>query len=149
MSNPQVANGNIGPLTALYDPSTGKLGIAWQAGPVAQDPSTGIYYAPGAMDVTVEANEPVSSSAALTQVAGSAASVALLAANTSRKAAYIYNNSTVNLYLAYALTASASAFTIKIPPATLWEMPTSPIWQGALSGIWESATGNAQITEVS
>jgi hypothetical protein len=91
---------------------------------------------------------PVGRTATLTQIAASATTGVLLAANPVRKAAYVYNDSSANLYVAFAATATTSAYTVKVPAATLYEMPLSPAYQGIISGIWDSATGNARITEV-
>ena len=92
---------------------------------------------------------PASTSANLTSVNAATANTALLAANASRKAAYIYNNGGANLYLAYGNTASTIAFTVKIAAYGFFELPATPVWQGAISAIWDSASGSAQITEVS
>ncbi len=85
-----------------------------------------------------------------TSVAGNAAAVALLAANTNRKAAYIFNDSTATLYIglfAHA-TLTTTNYTTQIPANVLWEMPIYPVYTGEISGIWASATGNARITEM-
>jgi len=72
-----------------------------------------------------------------------------LALNTSRKGAYFFNDSTAVLYLAYAATASTTAYTVQIPANSFFEMPPEPVFTGAISGIWASANGNARITELS
>jgi len=92
---------------------------------------------------------PAASNATLTSVTAATTSTALLAANPSRKGAYIYNNGGANMYLAYGATASLTAFSVKIAAGSFFELPTTPVWQGALSAIWDSVSGNAQITEVS
>lgn len=91
---------------------------------------------------------PASQASTLSSVAGSASSVPLLAANANRKAAYFYNDSTANLYLAFSNTASTTAYTVKLPAGAYYEAPTSPVWQGAISGIWDSTSGSVRITEV-
>ncbi len=88
-------------------------------------------------------------SAAITSVASSATTVSLLVSNGSRKGVIITNDGTANLFLAYASTASTTAFTVKLPPSAVWEMPPPPIYTGAISGIWDSAAGSARITELS
>ena len=103
------------------------------------------------VQVEVETNEPTSSTGTPTSVAGSASAVALLASNTARKGAYIYNDSAATLYIglfAHA-TLTTSVYTTQVPPGNLYEMPTSPVYTGEISGIWSSATGNARITEMS
>ena len=86
--------------------------------------------------------------AVLTSVASSVSSVTIAAANTARRMLLIYNDSTSVLYLAYAATATATAFTIKLPAASLYEMP-SPVYTGIVTGIWSSANGSARVTEMS
>lgn len=87
-------------------------------------------------------------SAALTQVTASASSVSLLAANASRRGLMLFNNSTKTCYVAFAATASASAFSIKLPGGALYEKE-EPIYTGAISAIWDAANGQMQITELS
>lgn len=89
-----------------------------------------------------------SASAALSSVASSASTVSLSAANANRKGWQVFNDSSAVLYIAFAATASQSAYTTQIPPNSLYEMPLS-IYTGAISGIWASAVGNARITELS
>jgi hypothetical protein len=108
-----------------------------------------VRHGPISVDVSVEVNGVTSSSESLTQVTAQVTNQPLLAANPNRKGAYVFNNSTGNLYLAFGTVASATAFTVKIAASGYYELPTSPVWQGALSGIWDAANGNAQITEVS
>lgn len=99
---------------------------------------------------TLTANQGTSATSALSSVAASVSGVQLLASNTSRKAAYIFNDSTATLYIGMVAHASLSTsnYTAQVPPSTLWEMPIYPIYTGEISGIWSSATGNARITEL-
>lgn len=88
-----------------------------------------------------------SGTAAVTSVAASASSVTLLAANANRRGVIIVNDSvSATLDLAYAGTASTSAYTQSVPPGATWEMPL-PAYTGAISGIWSAAVGNARVTE--
>jgi len=84
--------------------------------------------------------------ATLSNVASSATSVSLLASNTSRKFATIYNDSTQILYVKFGATASATSYTLQMPPASYYELP-QPCYTGAIDGIWASANGNARLTE--
>lgn len=89
-----------------------------------------------------------SPTSALTSVAGSATSVTLLASNTARTSAAIYNDSTVILYIALTSSAaSATAYTVQVPASGYYEVLGG--YTGQISGIWASATGNARITELS
>ena len=82
----------------------------------------------------------------LTNVAASASSVTVLAANANRLMATIDNDSTVNLYAKFGATASTSSFTVKIPAGAYYELPGN--YTGIVDGIWDSATGNARVTEL-
>jgi hypothetical protein len=97
---------------------------------------------------TITSNPQTSSTSAITSVAGATSSTQLLAANVSRKTAYVYNDSTAILYLAFAANAATNAYTVQIPPNGFWEMPTFPVYTGTIFGIWSAANGNARITEL-
>lgn len=88
-------------------------------------------------------------SSTLSSVAAATSSTTLAAGNSSRKAFYVYNDSSSAMYLAFAATATTTAYTVKVPANNFFEMPTSPVYTGAISGIWDTATGNARITEMS
>lgn len=85
-------------------------------------------------------------SPALTTVNASVTSVTVLAANTARVEATITNNSTAILYVALGATSATTAYSYK-----LFQDDTLIIdkYSGVISGIWASATGAAQVTEVS
>lgn len=84
--------------------------------------------------------------AATTTVAASATSVTLLAANTSRKSASIFNDSTVVLWVKYGATASTTSFKVQLVQNAYFEFP-QPCYTGRVDGIWAVATGNARISE--
>ena len=93
---------------------------------------------------------PVPSSGEITSVVAAAASTTLLAANSARKGASIYNDSTATLYIAIAnVTASATVFTEKLAAGESYELPRDQggVYTGIIKGIWSSATGNARVTE--
>lgn len=87
-----------------------------------------------------------SPTATLANVASSATSVTILAANTARKGAMIYNDSTQVLYLKFGATASATSFTVPLATNTYYEVPGG--YTGIIDGIWVSANGNARVTEL-
>lgn len=87
------------------------------------------------------------STATLTNVASSATSVSILASQVGRKKFFITNLSTSSLYLAFAATASPTAFTILLPAGGSYESALYD-YTGAISGIWSSANGFAYVTEV-
>lgn len=87
------------------------------------------------------------SGAAITAVPASVTSTALLAARADRRGAVVVNDSAATLYLAFAATASTTAYSYKMPPNSTFEMPVPP-YGGAISAIWSDATGSAQVTEL-
>lgn len=89
----------------------------------------------------------LSTVATLANVSGSASSVTLRAAATTRLGLLVYNDSTASLYLKYGATASATSFTVFLGPTAYWEMP-APIYNGTVDGIWTAAAGNARVTEL-
>jgi len=86
------------------------------------------------------------STGATTSVASSATNVTLLAANTARKAASIYNDSTQVLYIKYGATASTTSYKTQIAAGAYFEFP-QPCYAGIVDGIWAAANGNARISE--
>src|SRR5260221_4317428 len=82
-------------------------------------------------------------------VASSATSVTILASNTSRKGAVIYNDSTQILYLDLSGgTASNSSYSVQIPANGYFEVPGPVVYNGLITGIWAAANGNARVTEL-
>jgi len=78
-------------------------------------------------------------------VGGSNTTVTLLAANTSRVTASVFNDSTSALYILASAGASTTNFSVKVLPGGYFEVPSG--YRGILTGIWDSATGNARVTE--
>ena len=94
-------------------------------------------------DDVVPVSAPSYATQTSTNVAGSASSVTLKAANPTRKTITIRNDSTAILYIEEGATATTSS---------IWKLDTDDIYtsddyKGVISGIWASATGNARITE--
>lgn len=81
-----------------------------------------------------------------TSVGSSATTVTLLASNSDRVGATIYNDSTVALYVKLGAAASTTSFTIKMAADSYYEVPFG--YTGVIDGIWVSATGNARIVEI-
>lgn len=104
-----------------------------------------------ATDVSATAPLPVQesrvSTSTLSNVSSSATSVTVLASNSSRRQATVYNDSTAILYLKFGATASATSYTVQLPAAGYYELP-QPVYTGILDGIWASANGNARVTEL-
>jgi hypothetical protein len=91
---------------------------------------------------------PASATATLANVAGSASSVTVLAANTERKGVVIHNDSTAILYLKFGTTASATSFSYKLNGGETFESAMPVVYTGIITGIWASATGAARVTEL-
>ncbi|MHB8603891.1 MAG: hypothetical protein ACYDCK_01445 [Thermoplasmatota archaeon] len=87
-----------------------------------------------------------SATPAQSSVASSAASVQLLAANSNRNGATIFNDSSQILYLKLGVTASTTSYTLQVPPNGYYEVPFG--YSGEIDGIWAAANGNARITEL-
>lgn len=85
--------------------------------------------------------------ATLSNVNGSNSNQTLLAANTSRKGAIFFNDSSAILYLKFGATATASSFTYRLNPYDTLEL-RNPIYTGRIDGIWASTTGSCRITEL-
>lgn len=92
--------------------------------------------------------KPQNQTATLNNVASSATSVTIFAANTSNGGGdrrYVYNDSTANLFLAYtAAAASITNFTLKLATNTGAIIED---YSGPVTGIWDAANGFARTTE--
>jgi hypothetical protein len=84
--------------------------------------------------------------ATLANVASSATSVNLFAANGAAQGRAVTNDSTAVLYLKFGTTASATSYTVQLAAGAYYEFPR-PTYGGAVDGIWASANGNARTTE--
>ena len=89
----------------------------------------------------------------LANVASSATSVSLLAANNNRKTAIIINDSTSDLYVTLNASAASTTNYSLFLVAKVGNIPSSLIlkgddYSGEIRGIWSSANGFARITEV-
>ncbi|MEH2124173.1 hypothetical protein [Nostoc sp.] len=99
-------------------------------------------YNPAAVTVV----QPTSGTSTPTTVGSSTDSDTILAANSNRKGATIWNNSTATLYLEFGATATTSAFTAKLLAGGYYEVPFH--YTGVISGIWSAANGNALVREL-
>lgn len=122
-------------------------------GPVAvKPPFTAAVSADPALVVAISPNNPITTSAArpatsvTSSVAGSATNVVLLAANSTRLGATIYNDSNTLLYVKLGAAATTIDFTIKMFPLGYYEVPYG--YTGEIDGIWSSANGHARIDEL-
>lgn len=92
--------------------------------------------------------QPAAATGTPSNVAGSAASVTVLAANPNRKGAVVYNDSTAVLYLLLSAAGPASLtnYTVQLPAQSYFELPP-PVYTGIVLGIWAAANGFARVTE--
>lgn len=90
----------------------------------------------------------IATQSALSSVASSVVSLEILPANANRRGAVLVNDSTAVLYIAYAATASATAYTVKLAAGGQHFMDV-PVYTGAVSGIWAAANGACRVTDLS
>lgn len=96
---------------------------------------------------TVESLLTGPSTSALTPIPASVSTTLILASNATRRGFILYNDSTQPCYVAYAATATTSAFTIRMSANSLYESPI-PCYRGDISGIWNVAVGAMRVTEL-
>lgn len=94
-------------------------------------------------------------SSTVTQVASSLSSVTLLAANSSRRAFSVYNDSTGTLFVKCGGSGAASltSFTVALGPKGTFPGGPGGFYESLMNftaliqGIWDAANGNAYVTE--
>ncbi|MEH1817290.1 MAG: hypothetical protein V7L09_33505 [Nostoc sp.] len=101
----------------------------------------GLYNPP-----SVTVSESTSGTSTPTTVVSSTASATILAANSNRKGATIWNDSTATLHLEFGAIATMSAFVAKVSPSGYYELPFH--YTGVISGIWSNVNGNAFVREL-
>lgn len=106
-----------------------------------------------APSASLSVTQAFAATSTLANVASSATSVTLLAANNNRKTAIIINDSTSDLYV--VLNASAASTTnyslflaAKVGNTPSFLAINGDDYSGEIRGIWSSANGFARITEV-
>lgn len=87
----------------------------------------------------------LSSTAAITSVSNAITSTVLLAANTLRRGFIIYNDSLAIVFVAFAATASTTAFSVKLQPGSEYEPGID--YTGIISSIASAAVGAMRVTE--
>lgn len=82
-----------------------------------------------------------------TQVASQTGAITILAANTARYGASVFNDDANDLYLLLgAGTVSSSVYTVKLISGALYEVPFG--FTGVLTGAWAGdGSGSARVTE--
>lgn len=93
----------------------------------------------------IPVTQDLSATGTLTSVANSITTGVLLASNVNRKGFIIYNDSQVIVFVAFAATASTTAFSTKLQPGSEYEPGVD--YTGVISGISSAASGSCRITE--
>lgn len=162
---------NESPAAILFDESGHPIGVIFDGtfyrlatqtvitdgygnGPAAvMPPYTAADSSNPALVVTLSPNNPITTTPArpstnnTSNVAASITNVELLASNSIRLGATIFNDSSSLLYIKLGVTASSNDFTIKLFPACYYEIPFG--YTGEVDGLWVSAVGYARIGELS
>lgn len=99
-----------------------------------------------AADTALVVAQSPSSTGSIGIVNAATSSTTLLASNTARKGATITNNSTAILYVKYGSAASTTSYAVKLLTDAYLEIPY--LYQGIITGIWSSATGAANVVEL-
>lgn len=93
---------------------------------------------------TIRTTPANSSTGAKTNAAATGSSITILASNTARIGAAIYNESAAVLYLdCTGGTASATSYTVQVSPSGYYEVPSR--YRGLITGL--CASGTARVTE--
>lgn len=87
----------------------------------------------------------LSTTAVITSVANSLSTGVLLASNTARRGFMIFNDSLAVVFVAFAATASTTAFSVKLQPGAEYEPGID--YTGVISAISSLAVGACRITE--
>lgn len=79
-------------------------------------------------------------------VTAATSSTTVLAANTARIGATVFNDSTATLYLALFSGASTTSYTAQVGANAYYEVPFG--YDGIITGVWSAANGNVRVTEI-
>lgn len=102
----------------------------------------------GSIVMTLGTVTPVTSTTpTVTSVQGTNVTVALIAANASRKGLTVYNDSTATLYARYGTAnAAVGTYSLQLAPQAYYEVPFN--YTGAIQGVWSANNGSAMVTEI-
>lgn len=93
----------------------------------------------------VTTNKAATSS--VTSVAQSTSNTVLLAANSTRVFASIYNNTGQKMFIKLGTTASTTSYSIQLMPNSYWEVPND--YTGEIDAVWSgNGSNNALVTEL-
>jgi hypothetical protein len=88
------------------------------------------------------------STGTITSPTNAITSFSVLASNANRKGFVIHNDSTTTVFIAFAATASSTAFTVRLTSQASYISNSLPIYRGIISGIAVAANGNLRVTEL-
>jgi hypothetical protein len=136
---------------ALYVTSTGSLPVNLGSWFSSVAPTVGQKAMSGSIPVVLPSNQIVAvssscSSASVTTVAASVASVQLLASNAARCGALFVNDSAQIAYLKFGTGASNGSYSVRMTSLAYYELPFG--YTGVIHASWASASGTMQITEL-
>lgn len=98
-------------------------------------------------DQTITANPSTAGSSSVTNVTGAVADTLILAANSARKGAMVYNNATRAMYLKFGTGPSTTSFSVIVQRDGYYEVPFH--YTGVLRAVWAAGvTGDALVTEL-
>ena len=92
-------------------------------------------------------SRPANASVVSVNVTTVAGGVVLKVANPARRQIIIYNASGANIFVAFAATASAAAYTVRIANNGSYETPKDS-YTGVISAIAQSGSGPVLVTEI-
>jgi hypothetical protein len=134
-------------------PGSGSVVAADDVGGILHQRVKLVLGSDGVSDGDLSATNPMptkpeaASGAALASVSNATSSFTALAANANRKGFIVHNDSTTTVFLAFAATASASAFTIRLTTQSSY-IYQGPIYKGIITAIANAANGALRITEL-
>lgn len=105
-------------------------------------PSVPVYI----VGTEVESAPTTAENGAVTSVNASASNTTILAANSNRRGATVFNDSTAIVYLKLGSGSSSTSFTVRMDGYGYYEVPFG--YTGVITGTWASATGAARVTEL-
>jgi hypothetical protein len=101
---------------------------------------------PDGTSVASSSSTSSSTSTSATSVSVTDSNTTILATNTSRKMASIYNEGAETAYVKLGASATTSSYTIPIVSSGYYELP-KPIYTGVIDAITASGTATLRITE--
>lgn len=148
-ATPDIATDNVGGIHFQYVKlDLGTTGVSSKVSGTVPVSAASLPLPSGAATeatLAIQTNRPAT--ATITSVTAATSGVTLLASNTARRQALIYNDSGSAVFIAFAVSAATSAYTLRLGSSGYYEL-FQPVYTGTLSALWVSATGAARVTEI-